>query len=124
MRVPAAKRSALLSLMFLTVYGVCNWISAHRADVGVWYFAWERRIPFVPLMIVLYFSIDAFFVAAPFLCRDRAQLDLFARRVTVPSIDPSICFPLRTLRSPPFWSTSTGDTPRARCARHWRCGSC
>ena len=42
--------------------------SAH--DVGTWVFAWERLIPFVPLMIVPYMSIDLFFVAAPFLCTD------------------------------------------------------
>ena len=39
-----------------------------RHDVGTFAFAWERFIPFVPVMVVPYMSIDLFFVAAPFLC--------------------------------------------------------
>ena len=98
MKASAARRSALLSLMFLAVYGACNWIAAQRADVGVWYFAWERRIPFVPAMIVPYLSIDAFFVAAPFLCRDRAELDAFTRRVSVAILVAGACFLTLPLR--------------------------
>ena len=48
---------------FLVVYGGCNWITAQRHDVGTIFFEWERLIPFVPLMIVPYMSIDLFFVA-------------------------------------------------------------
>ena len=59
-----------LSLFFLLVYGTCLWVTARRGDVGVFYFAWERAIPFVPFMILPYMSIDLFFVAAPFLFRD------------------------------------------------------
>ena len=54
---------------FIVVYGACNWITAHRGDVGTWYYEWERRIPFVPVMIVPYMSIDLFFITAPFLCQ-------------------------------------------------------
>ena len=67
-------------LLFLVVYGGCNWITAQRSDVGTLYFEWERHIPFVPLMIVPYLSIDLFFVAAPFLCRSRRELSTFAKR--------------------------------------------
>jgi membrane-associated phospholipid phosphatase len=88
----AAKRSALLSLIFLVVYGACNWIAAHHPDVGMWYFAWERRIPFVPVMIVPYLSVDALFVAAPFLCRDRGELNVFTRRVIVAILAAGACF--------------------------------
>jgi membrane-associated phospholipid phosphatase len=77
----ATATSAALSLLFIVVYGSCNWITAHRTDVGTWYYGWERYIPFVPLMIVPYMSIDLFFVAAPFLCQSRNELKVFARRI-------------------------------------------
>ena len=80
-KTAAAATSAALSLIFVVVYGTCNWITAHRTDVGTWYYAWERYIPFVPIMIVPYMSIDLFYVAAPFLCRSREELHVFAKRI-------------------------------------------
>jgi membrane-associated phospholipid phosphatase len=77
----AAATSAALSLLFVVVYGTCNWITAHRSDVGTWYYEWERYIPFVPLMIMPYMSIDLFFIAAPFLCQSRVETRAFARRI-------------------------------------------
>lgn len=70
-----------LSVYFSVVYGGTNWISAHRSDVGTWYFPWEMQIPFVPLMIIPYMSIDLFFFAAPFLCGSRAEMRTLARRI-------------------------------------------
>ena len=77
----AARTSAFLSVLFLVVYGTANWISSLRSDVGTLYFEWERRIPFVPWMIVPYMSIDLFFFLAAFLCRDEREQRVFARRV-------------------------------------------
>jgi 1-acyl-sn-glycerol-3-phosphate acyltransferase/membrane-associated phospholipid phosphatase len=91
-KIAAVKSSAFLSAMFLAVYGGCNWITGHRAHVGVWYFGWECHIPFVPMMVVPYLSIDAFFIAAPFLCRDRLELDVFVRRVSAAILAAGACF--------------------------------
>jgi protein-tyrosine phosphatase/membrane-associated phospholipid phosphatase len=80
----AARSAVLLSLLFLVVYGSTNWLTAQRpaSDVGTWYFAWEPTvIPYVPLLIVPYMSIDLFFFVAAFLCRDERELRIFARRV-------------------------------------------
>lgn len=74
--------SALLSVLFLAVYGFTNWFTTQRSDVGVWYFDWELAIPLLPLMIVPYMSIDLFFIAAPFLCDDTAELKTLAKRIT------------------------------------------
>jgi membrane-associated phospholipid phosphatase len=93
----AARTAVLLSLLFLVVYGGCNWITAQRTDVGTWYFAWERYIPFVPLMILPYMSIDLFFVAAPFLCRDRSELALYSRRISFAIVAAGVCFLLMPL---------------------------
>ena len=90
--------SAGLSVLFLVVYGGCNWFTAQRSAVGTIFFGWERHIPFVPLMIVPYMSIDLFFVAAPFLCRTAAELRAFARRIAAATLAAGVCFlafPLR-----------------------------
>jgi protein-tyrosine phosphatase/membrane-associated phospholipid phosphatase len=94
----AAVTSALLSLLFLVVYSTTNWLTSQRGDVGTWYYEWERFIPFVPLFIVPYMSIDLFFIAAPFLCRDRRELGLFARRVSFAIVVAGICFLLVPLQ--------------------------
>ena len=98
MKLAAAKTSALLSLLFIGVYATCSWITAHRSDVGTWFFDWERHIPFVPLMILPYMSIDLFFVAAPFLCRSRQEMRLLARRIAFVIVVAGLCFLLFPLR--------------------------
>jgi protein-tyrosine phosphatase/membrane-associated phospholipid phosphatase len=94
----ALTRSAFLSMLFLTVYGGCNWLADQRTHVGVWYFDWERQLPFWPAMIVPYLSIDAFFIVAPFLCRDRDELRLYARRISAAVVIAGVCFLLMPLR--------------------------
>jgi protein-tyrosine phosphatase len=96
--IKAAKTSALLSVLFLVVYGGCNCITAHRAHVGTLYFDWERHIPFVPLMIIPYMSIDLFFVAGPFLCRDERELSTLVKRISFAIIVAGICFLMFPLR--------------------------
>ncbi len=97
-RFQAAGVSAALSLLFVTVYSTCNWITSQRTGVGAWFYPWERHIPFVPLMIVPYMSIDLFFVAAPFLCATRNELLTFARRISFAIIAAGICFLLFPLQ--------------------------
>jgi protein-tyrosine phosphatase/1-acyl-sn-glycerol-3-phosphate acyltransferase/membrane-associated phospholipid phosphatase len=94
----AARRSALLSLLFLGVYTGCTWLAAQQTAVGEWYFGWERHIPFWPIMIVPYLSIDAFFLAAPFLCRDREELRVYSSRVTIAILAAGACFAWMPLR--------------------------
>jgi membrane-associated phospholipid phosphatase len=107
----AAITSAALSILFLVVYGGSNWISAHRANVGSCFLEWERSIPFVPLLIVPYLSIDLFFIAAPFLCRTKGELSTFARRVSAAILTAGVCFlifPLRFAFPRPLASGVTG----------------
>ena len=80
----AAKAAVLLSLLFVVVYGATNWLTAQRPEsqVSTWYFAWEPAlIPFVPLLLVPYMSIDLFFFLAPFLCRDQREMRVLTRRI-------------------------------------------
>ena len=97
-RAKAFAASVGLSLLFLLVYGACLWVTARRGDVGVFYFAWERAIPFVPFMILPYMSIDLFFVAAPFLFRDARELEVFVARVASAIFLAGVCFLVIPLR--------------------------
>ena len=98
MKRAALKVSAGLSLLFVVVYPVCNWLASRRTDVGTWAYAWEQKIPFVPWLIFPYWSIDLFFVAAPFVCRDRAELRVLAQRVACAIVAAGICFVAMPLR--------------------------
>jgi membrane-associated phospholipid phosphatase len=80
----AAATAVGLSVLFLLAYGGTNWFTAQRppSQIGAWYFAWELAvIPYVPLLIVPYMSIDLLFFFAPFLCRDQRELSVLARRI-------------------------------------------
>ena len=101
MRVKRSKAlvvSAGLSVLFLAVYGGCNWITTRRANVGTFCFEWEHKIPFVPFFILPYLSIDLFFVVAPFLCRTNRELFVFAKRIAAGTIVAGLCFLLFPLR--------------------------
>src|SRR5882672_448119 len=97
-RLKAFTVSAGLSVLFLVVYSGCNWITGQRSHVGVFYFQWERGIPFVPFMILPYMSIDLFFIAAPFFCRTEEELRIFSRRVIAAILIAGLCFLLFPLR--------------------------
>ena len=97
-RAKALGTSIGLSVLFVVVYGWCNWVTAQRHDVGTLYFEWERSIPFVPLMIVPYLSIDFFFVVAPFLCGNKRELATFSKRIVAAIAVAGICFLLFPLR--------------------------
>jgi predicted protein tyrosine phosphatase/membrane-associated phospholipid phosphatase len=88
----ALLRTVALSVLFFVVYGGTSWITSRRSHVGTWYYAWEQFIPFVQWMVIPYMSIDLFFAAAPFLCRDRPELRTLSRRIVVAILAAGICF--------------------------------
>ena len=94
----ALAASVGLSALFLVVYGWCNWFTSQRSDVGTLFFEWERLIPFVPLMIAPYMSIDLFFIGAPFLCRNHRELATFSKRIAAAILVAGVCFLLFPLR--------------------------
>jgi protein-tyrosine phosphatase len=78
----AAALTALgTSALFMVCYNLCNRITGLRADVGIWAFDWERRLPLIPAFIVPYWSIDALSFLAPFLCASCDELATFRRRI-------------------------------------------
>src|SRR4029078_3114173 len=87
-----------LSLLFVVIYGLAGWLTSLRGGVGTCAFDWERSLPFVPWLILPYMSLDIFFVAAPFLCKERAELLVFCRRMTMAIVIAGTMFVLRQLR--------------------------
>jgi hypothetical protein len=51
---------ALVAVVFTLVYGGCQWLQAGTVGHPM-YFEWERSIPFVPGMIVVYLSLNLLF---------------------------------------------------------------
>ncbi len=94
----AAITSLMLCTLFVVVYGACNQLTAVRSDVHTFFFEWERQIPFVPLFIIPYMSIDLFFIAAPFLCSTPAELQTFRRRIVACILIAALCFLLFPLK--------------------------
>lgn len=94
----SAFTSLALSALFLFVYGGTNYLTSLRANVPTCHFAWERHIPFVPWMIVPYMSIDLFFIAAPFLCRDNRERRVLAARIAAAILIAGACFLLFPMR--------------------------
>jgi protein-tyrosine phosphatase/membrane-associated phospholipid phosphatase len=110
-RSKALAASAGLSILFVIVYGGCNWLAARRGYAGTFYFQWERNIPFVPLLILPYMSIDIFFIAAPFLCKNDRELSIFTKRVATAILVAGaffLLFPLRFAFPRPHASGWTG----------------
>jgi protein-tyrosine phosphatase len=95
----ATAYSAALSFFFLLVYGACNSFTALRSDVGIWCYQWEHLIPFVPWAVIPYLSLDLFFIAAPFLCRDKAEMRTLALRIITAISIAAFFFLLMPLQS-------------------------
>jgi hypothetical protein len=96
-------RAAALWMLFLgpfffLVYGFCNWYASRLAHVPSYYYSWERSLPFIPPLIVPYFSIDLFYASSVFLCRDRRELNHHAYRIIAAILISAagfVAFPLR-----------------------------
>ncbi len=83
---------ALCGPWFFMAYGFANWFTSHRAHVGTWYFEWEKRVPFIPELIVPYWSLDLLFVGAFFLPRTRDELRLLGTRLFTIITLTCVCF--------------------------------
>lgn len=88
----------LCGLLFEVGYNFCNWYTTQRDDVGMWYFAWETRIPFVPAMIVPYWTLNLFFVSSFFVCATLMELRILRRRIALAILVACACFLLFPLK--------------------------
>ncbi len=87
-----------LGPFFFLLYGGAGWIASFQSGVTSHAFGWEAGIPFVPGMIVPYWSLDLFFAASLFLCRDRLALRRHAGRIVFVIVVAAACFVLFPMR--------------------------
>ncbi len=95
---PALWRLALAGACFVGIYTTCNRYTATRTDVSIWMWEWERHMPFIPELVVPYWSLDLFFCGAFFLCASRVELNLLTKRIIAVTVASGICFLLIPLR--------------------------
>jgi hypothetical protein len=74
--------AAVLTILFFSVYGYCNWAAAASAARWRLWFDWERDIPFIAWMVWPYFSLFASFFLPMFALR-RQALDILCRRLAL-----------------------------------------
>lgn len=72
------KYSLGLTLLFVSVYGGCNWAASQRSGLLGLYWEWETHIPFVPSMIFVYFSLNIL-MGLPLFALDEPGLRRYAR---------------------------------------------
>ncbi len=94
----AALWLAFLAPFFFGSYGFATWVTSRREHVGSVVFDWERSIPFVPWTIVPYWSLDLLYGASLFLCANRRELSLHARRLIGLQLVAITCFLLFPLK--------------------------
>jgi hypothetical protein len=91
---------ALLGPSFFLSYGFANHVTSRRAHVPAFAFGWERWVPFLPWMIVPYWSSDLLYPISLFVCSTRRELNVHVKRLAAVQIISVLCFlvfPLRCL---------------------------
>jgi membrane-associated phospholipid phosphatase len=72
----------LLTVLFAVIYGGSNWFNNDRMHYFRLYYQWELAIPFIPAMIIAYFSLQILFLL-PLLHCNRNGLMVLAKRMAV-----------------------------------------
>ena len=55
-----------ISILFFTIYPLCNWLTSHRKSLYHIYSDSELAIPFVPQFVLIYLSLYLTFLLPPF----------------------------------------------------------
>jgi membrane-associated phospholipid phosphatase len=77
--------SVALTVLFLMTYGFTNWQAGMRSTRFHLYFDWELAIPFVPWMIWVYLSLQAF-LALPLFVLNTAGISRFGWTIVLATL--------------------------------------
>ena len=92
-----ARWALFLDVLFIVVYGTCNWITSQRSDLLHLYFDWELAIPFAPAMVWVYLSLFALFPLPAFALR-APDLRTLGRRLCFATLVSAVFFLLLPAR--------------------------
>lgn len=103
--------SLMLSALFLVLYNICNYLIDWAGYAGSFCYLWEKELPFIPLMILPYMSLDIFFVCAPFFSKSQSDLSRLEKRIILAIVISCFCFlavPLKCTYQKPEVSGTLG----------------
>lgn len=84
--------------VFYSSYGLTNWLAAQRQPVPEIFFSWEVQIPFWSWTIVPYWTLNAFYALAFFLCHNTAQQNRYIAQLLLAQAIAVTCFLLFPLQ--------------------------
>jgi protein-tyrosine phosphatase len=93
--------SVFLCFLGLIFYTGTNYLVYRRSlvtPIHPYYYRWERYIPFVPLMVIAYWSIDPLYFFGPLICTSRRELYAHVKRMTLGILIACASFMLWPLR--------------------------
>ena len=88
----------MVGVVFYSSYGFSNWLSAQRTPLPEIAFSWEYSIPFLAWTIIPYWSLNLFYAASVFLCRNRTELHGLLKQLLLAQAIAISCFILLPLQ--------------------------
>lgn len=80
-----------ISILFFSIYPLCNWVTSHRENLYHFYFESELAIPFIPQFVLIYLSLYLTFLLPPFFLYEK-QLVKLGKELVIGTILSGVIF--------------------------------